>query len=46
MVSTRGHVEDGQVAHYQVTIRVGFTLEDAQIQAEAANDETIAMPAR
>jgi flavin-binding protein dodecin len=26
---TRGHVENGRVAHYQVTLRVGFTLRDA-----------------
>ena len=25
---TRGHVEDGRVAHYQVTLRIGFTLGD------------------
>ena len=24
----RGHIEDGKVAHYQVTLKVGFTLED------------------
>jgi flavin-binding protein dodecin len=24
----RGHVEDGKVAHWQVTIKVGFTLEE------------------
>ncbi|HEY8595070.1 MAG TPA: dodecin [Devosiaceae bacterium] len=24
----RGHVEDGKVAHYQVTMKVGFRLED------------------
>ncbi len=24
----RGHIKDGQVAHYQVKIDVGFTLED------------------
>jgi flavin-binding protein dodecin len=24
---TRGHVRDGKVAHWQVTIKVGFTLE-------------------
>ena len=24
---TRGHVVDGKVAHWQVTINVGFTLE-------------------
>lgn len=27
VVDTRGHIEDGQVAHWQVTIKVGFTLE-------------------
>ncbi|MCL6730394.1 dodecin [Sphingomonas hankyongi] len=26
VIETRGHVEDGKVTHYQVTIRVGFTL--------------------
>ena len=25
---TRGHVENGRVAHYQVTLRIGFTLGD------------------
>jgi flavin-binding protein dodecin len=24
---TRGHVVDGKVAHWQVTVKVGFTLE-------------------
>ena len=23
---TRGHVEDGKVAHFQVELRIGFTL--------------------
>ena len=27
VVNTRGHVENGKVAHYQVTVKVGFTLE-------------------
>ena len=26
---TRGHVEDGKVGHYQVTLRIGFTLDGA-----------------
>jgi flavin-binding protein dodecin len=26
VVSTRGHVEGGKVAHYQVTLHIGFTL--------------------
>jgi dodecin len=28
VVETRGLVEDGKVAHYQVTLKVGFTLDD------------------
>jgi dodecin len=24
----RGHIEDGAVAHYQVTLKVGFRLDD------------------
>jgi dodecin len=27
VVDTRGHIEDGKVAHWQVTLKVGFTLE-------------------
>ena len=27
VIETRGHVADGKVAHWQVTIKVGFTLE-------------------
>lgn len=25
----RGHIENGKVKHYQVTLKAGFTLEDA-----------------
>jgi hypothetical protein len=28
VVETRGHIEGGNVAHYQVTVKVGFTLDD------------------
>ena len=28
VTETRGHVEGGKVAHYQVTLRIGFTLRD------------------
>ena len=28
VVQTRGHIEKGSVRHYQVTLRVGFTLEE------------------
>ena len=27
VVQTRGHLEDGRVRHYQVVLKVGFTLE-------------------
>ena len=26
----RGHIENGKVKHYQVTLKAGFTLEDAK----------------
>lgn len=28
MTGLRGHIDNGMVAHWQVTIKVGFTLED------------------
>ena len=30
VVSTRGHVEGGKLGHYQVTLRIGFTLSDTR----------------
>lgn len=27
VVDTRGHIEHGRIAHWQVTIKVGFTLD-------------------
>jgi len=27
MVGLRGHIDEGKVAYYQVTLKVGFTLE-------------------
>jgi dodecin len=30
VTETRGHIEDGQIAHWQVTLKLGFTLEDAE----------------
>lgn len=27
VIETRGHIEDGDVAHFQVTLKIGFTLE-------------------
>jgi flavin-binding protein dodecin len=29
IVETRGHIEDGRVAHWQVTMKIGFTLEES-----------------
>jgi flavin-binding protein dodecin len=29
VIQTRGHIEDGKVAHYQVILKVGFTMEGA-----------------
>lgn len=26
VVDTRGHIQDGKVAHYQVTLKIGFRL--------------------
>ena len=28
VLETRGHIEEGRVAHWQVTLKLGFTLED------------------
>ena len=28
IAETRGFLEDGKIAHWQVTLKVGFTLED------------------
>ena len=29
VTETRGHVEGGKIGHYQVTLRLGFTLDGA-----------------
>ena len=29
VTETRGHIENGKVGHWQVTVKIGFTLEDA-----------------
>ena len=29
VIDTRGYIESGKVAYWQVTIKVGFTLEDS-----------------
>jgi hypothetical protein len=27
VLDTRGHIENGEIAHWQVTVKIGFTLE-------------------
>ena len=28
LISVRGQIDDGRVAHYQATVKIGFRLED------------------
>ena len=28
VIETRGHIEDGRIAHWQVTVAIGFTLDN------------------
>ena len=28
VLDTRGHIADGKISHWQVTVKVGFTLDD------------------
>jgi dodecin len=28
VMETRGHIKDGKIDHYQVTLKVGFTLDE------------------
>ena len=28
VLETRGHIKDGKVAHWQVTLKIGFTLDE------------------
>lgn len=30
VLDTRGHIENGEIAHWQVTIRIGFTLDSSE----------------
>ena len=32
VVETRGHIENNKVAHYQVTLKIGFAVEDEDVQ--------------
>ena len=33
VMQTRGHIENGKVQHYQVVLKIGFTLDDANAGA-------------
>jgi flavin-binding protein dodecin len=28
ITQTRGHIEDGKIGHWQVTLKIGFTLDE------------------
>ena len=28
VIETRGHIDDGKIAHWQVTLKIGFRLDD------------------
>lgn len=30
VIDTRGHLEDGVIAHWQVTVKIGFTMESSR----------------
>jgi len=36
VTDTRGHIEDGRVAHWQVTVKIGFTLDEGADVAAGA----------
>jgi len=31
VINTRGHIEDGEIAHWQVTVKIGFTIDEDEI---------------
>ena len=31
VINTRGHIEGGKVQHYQVTMKLGFTIDEANV---------------
>lgn len=33
VIQTRGHLEGGKIQHYQVTLKIGFTIDDSNIGA-------------
>ena len=33
VIDTRGHIEAGKIQHYQVTLKIGFTIDDSNAGA-------------
>ena len=33
VVQTRGHLDGGKISHYQVTLKIGFTIDDGNAGA-------------
>lgn len=33
VIDTRGHLENGKISHYQVTLKIGFTIDETNIGA-------------
>jgi dodecin len=33
VINTRGHLDSGKISHYQVTLKIGFTIDDSTIGA-------------
>ncbi|HEX3952082.1 MAG TPA: dodecin [Stellaceae bacterium] len=33
VMQTRGHIDNGKIQHFQVVLKIGFTLDDATIAA-------------
>ena len=31
VVETRGHIDEGKIQHYQVTLKIGFTIADGDM---------------
>ncbi len=31
VVETRGHIDEGKIQHYQVTLKIGFTIADGDV---------------
>ena len=34
VTETRGHIEEGAVHHFQVTLKIGFSVEDENVQLQ------------